>query len=383
MNYLKKSLFLKLFAIPFLLFPITCGNCTNSQETDSIITLNPGFTTISIADIIIKNIPKEQQGKNNSQKIHKKKAKTDIKNNSDKKNETAKISSKIKDSKENSVIKTQEKSNGKTIRTADQIQKADKKQLNKKKHKEAIRQISVKMIPVDIYVPENENIIGDILVLPGWRYSRKRWYKETDLLKYAEKYGFRAVFPEMGITNYESKYFKKTTLKWAATPGGKWIKEIFIPHLQKKYGLFLSRKRNYILGLSTGGRGVLLISLQNPDLFKAGATLSGDCNQVKMPMDRLMTKSYGPFKSNRARWHNVDNPERKALAGKWKMPLYIGHGKKDRISPFSQSASLYRTLKKMNPKLKVKFNAPKNAGHDFKYWNSEVGPALKFFLEVQ
>jgi len=61
------------------------------------------------------------------------------------------------------------------------------------------------------------------------------------------------------------------------------------------------------------------------------------------------------------------------------MPLYIGHGRKDRVSPFAQSLSLYKTLKKHYPDLRVVFNDPPEAGHDFTYWGSEMKPVFEFF----
>jgi len=237
-----------------------------------------------------------------------------------------------------------------------------------------------RMIEVDIYYPGN-NHIGDILVLPGWRFSRKRWQKETDLLKLAEEHGLGCVFPEMGISLYESEYFDESTLKWAATPGSTWITKVLIPTLQQKYGLFPGDGKNFLLGLSTGGRGVILVGLQNPGLFSAGAALSGDYNQTTMPHDRLISSIYGPYKKQMKRWHSIDNPEAAIISGKWNMPLYIGHGKRDRIVPFQQSLSLNDSLKKYHPKVHVTFSAPENAGHDFKYWSSEVPHVIKFFLD--
>lgn len=239
--------------------------------------------------------------------------------------------------------------------------------------------VNSKTIPVDIYIPGAKEINGTILVLPGWNFSRERWHKETEILKYADKTGYRAVFPEMGVSCYESEYFPETARRWSFMPGGKWIREILIPELRKKYGILKSGDKNFLLGLSTGGRGVLLVSLQNQGLFIAGATLSGDSNQFLMPEDRLMAGQYGPYEKFKDRWLTVDNPEEAAKNGKWKMPLYIGHGKADKVSPFDQSRSLYYTLKNKYPDLKVIFNEPENEGHDFKYWGSEIKPVFEFF----
>lgn len=239
-----------------------------------------------------------------------------------------------------------------------------------------------KRIAVDIYIPRNNKITGDILVLPGWKYSRIKWHRETDMTKYADKFGFRLVFPDMWVSSYESTYFPETTLMWAYTPGGVWIKHILLPELETKYGIFKKNGKNFILGLSTGGRGVLLVALQNPDFFSGGATLSGDCDQSLMPGEKTMTVLYGDFTKFKSRWETVDNPLKEIKAGKWQMPLYIGHGKKDKVSPFEQSKLLYDTLNKTYPNLKIVFNEPDWAEHDFIYWKSEVPNIMNFFNEI-
>ncbi|MBN1531674.1 MAG: prolyl oligopeptidase family serine peptidase [Spirochaetes bacterium] len=259
----------------------------------------------------------------------------------------------------------------------------EQKKVQRKMKKIKKRQRTPRDIEVDIFVPKNRQLQGDMLILPGWKFSRKRWQQETDLLKLAEEHGLRLVFPEMTVTLYETQYFPETILKWAATPGGTWISRVLIPTLQEKYGLFRKGNRNFVLGLSTGGRGVVMTALNNPGLFTAGAALSGDFNQLAMPHDRLITAIYGPYRQFMRRWYGVDNPEVKIITGKWDMPLYIGHGKMDRIVPFEQSKSLHDAIVKYHPKTPVRFSAPDKEGHDFGYWRSEVPPVVKFFLEQE
>ena len=237
-------------------------------------------------------------------------------------------------------------------------------------------------IPVDLYIPQSKKNNGDILVLPGWKFSRTRWHKETELLAFAEKYGYRCVFPEMNTSCYESNWFPETRLKWSAMPGGKWIREILIPYMRKNHGIFNEGAYNCLLGLSTGGRGVALVSLQNPGLFKAGAALSGDFNQTAMPNDNLMTALYGKISDFRERWRTTDNPFEAAKEGKWKMPVYIGHGEKDTVVPFSQSANFYKLLAEKYPNIKTVFHASAS-GHDFAYWNSELPAVFDFFEDTR
>lgn len=240
----------------------------------------------------------------------------------------------------------------------------------------------VVMIAVDIFVPSSGIISGDVLVLPGWNYSRKRWHEETSILEYAEKYSFRMIFPEMSVSSYESEYFPESRMKWAYLPGGEWIRSVLIPRLSSEFSIFIKNGNNFVVGLSTGGRGALMVPLQNPGIFSGGATLSGDCEQTLMPDEKLMIALYGEYSKFTQRWNNIDNPLKEIIGGKWEIPLYIGHGRKDMVSPFSQSELLYKELKSRYPKLTIIFNDPADAGHDFSYWGSEVPPVMDFFNKI-
>lgn len=235
-------------------------------------------------------------------------------------------------------------------------------------------------IPVDIYTPDNKKPVADVLVLNGWSFPRDDWQKKTRILKSAKEKSFRLIFPEMGKTNYESEYFPETKLKWSTTPGGKWVREILIPSLQKK-GILLKDGKNFVMGLSTGGRGAAILGFTKPDIFSAAASISGDFDQATMPKDRLMTGSYGQYEENKERWETVDNVYRSAKD--WKIPIYLGHGQADKVSPFIQTKNFYLKLKELHPNLKIIFNDPAAAEHDYKYWDSEVDPIFSFFSSIK
>ncbi len=228
-------------------------------------------------------------------------------------------------------------------------------------------------VAVTIFTPSN--VRGNILVLPGWKYSRKRWLKETPLVAEARKHGFRLICPEMNTTLYESSYFPETTLKWQVTPGLEWIQGILIPRLQEQE-ILKKGDSNFLLGLSTGGRGVAQIALALPDLFQGGAALSGDFDQTLDPGDRLMSAIYGPYARFHERWQEVDNPGKRVK--EWSMPIYLAHSKQDRVVPFRQTELMYQRLKETHPDLDVEFFAV-NGGHNFVFWSSQTAPALEFF----
>jgi len=229
-------------------------------------------------------------------------------------------------------------------------------------------------IPVTIYTPPGKKIRGDILLLPGWKFSRHGWLNETEIKRLADKNGFRLVCPEMNVTIYESRYFPETTLKWADTPGLKWIHEIFLPAMKSK-GLFQDGRGRFVLGLSTGGRGAVLVALDNPGMFNAAAALSGDFDQTEMPRDNLMTAVYGSFQKFPERWR-LDNPVQRAKD--WKIPLYLAHGTKDAVVPPSQTKLFYTVLRNLHVALDIRLEMPESR-HDYLFWNSQLGKVMDFF----
>jgi putative tributyrin esterase len=230
-------------------------------------------------------------------------------------------------------------------------------------------------VPVDIFIPQKKSI-GTILVLNGWNFPRDDWQKKTSILKEGEENSYNLIFPEMGRTIYESDYFPETKKKYFVEPGGKWVKEKLIPSLNQ-IGFLLEKENNFVMGLSTGGRGAVLVAMNSPKIFKKVASISGDFNQSLMPRDKLMINIYGPYEEFSDRWNKIDNPYTNAKF--WDIPIYLGHGKKDKVVPFNQTEIYFQELKKLHPNLKIVFNASETEGHDYRYWESEVRPIFQFF----
>jgi S-formylglutathione hydrolase FrmB len=139
----------------------------------------------------------------------------------------------------------------------------------------------------------------------------------------------------------------------------------------------MEKDNNFLLGLSTGGRGVCLVYLNNKKIFQAAASLSGDFDQSTMPGDRIMTAVYGKYENFPERWTGSDNIQKRI--SEWEIPVYLGHGQKDKIVPFSQTLEFYKALKKSKPELEIAFHDPKEEGHDYKYWDSETISVFEFF----
>jgi dienelactone hydrolase len=250
---------------------------------------------------------------------------------------------------------------------------------SKKKQFVDLQTLTIEGHKVDIQTPENE-IIGNILVLQGWDFPRTDWCQKSDLCKKAIKKGYRLIMPEMGRSVFSSQFYPETLKEWQKFPNKAWIIEKMIPFLQKEKNIFTNQKPNYIVGLSTGGRGVALICLATPNIWTAAASLSGDFDQTLTPQDRLMIGYYGSFEKFPERWKGEDNPTLQAK--NFKTPIYLGHSIQDNIVPISQTKVFESALKKYCPRLKIKTNYPKGM-HDYKYWNSEVDNMLNFFEEFE
>ncbi len=217
---------------------------------------------------------------------------------------------------------------------------------------------------------------GTFLVLHGWNFPADDWCNKTGLCSKATEQGFYVVLPDMGKSIYQDQNYPETRNEWRVYPTRSWLSDTLIPLLQKKYGLLLKNDSNYIVGLSTGARGVALVLLDFPDLFKGAAALSGDYDQVKMPNDNLMTAYYGAYLTHKERWQKTDNPVYRI--SEYKTPIYLGHGTIDKVVPPAQTIEFYDSLKKYHPTLKTKLSMPE-AAHAYEYWDSEVDSIMKFF----
>lgn len=217
---------------------------------------------------------------------------------------------------------------------------------------------------------------GTFLVLHGWNFPADDWCNKTSLCSKVKEHGFYLMLPDMGKSIYQDQNYPETRSEWLVYPTRSWLSDTLIPLIRKKYGLLLENDSNYIVGLSTGARGVALVLLDFPDLFKGAAALSGDYDQMNMLDDNLVTAYYGAYYTHKERWQKTDNPVSRIK--EYKTPIYLGHGTIDKVVPPEQTIEFYDSLKKYHPSLKIKLNMPE-AEHNYDYWDSEVDSIMKFF----
>jgi S-formylglutathione hydrolase FrmB len=221
----------------------------------------------------------------------------------------------------------------------------------------------------------NKPVKGTILLLQGWNFPPNDWCQHSDICTQALERGYNLVMPDMGKSIYHSQTFKETRVDWLKYPTRKWLVDSLIPQLQIKAGLFVG-KENFVIGLSTGARGAVLVAMDRPDLFKGVAALSGDYDQTTMPNDNLCKGYYGNYKRFKKRWKTIDNPYSRIID--LKTPIYLGHGLKDKVVPYAQTILFYKELKKRKPTLKTMLSTPENE-HNYQFWANEVDSIFTFF----
>ncbi len=219
---------------------------------------------------------------------------------------------------------------------------------------------------------------GNIVILQGYNYPKHDWCeKAPELCRKARSEGYCLIMPEMGRSLYADSFYEQTANVFRKYPLRTWLTDTVFLQLQKQYNLLLPEQNNYMLGLSTGAHGAVLIALDQPELFSAVAALSGDYDQSKIPEDKLTELYYGSYSTQKERWETIDNPTSRIK--EWKTPIYLGHGIKDEVVPAAQTKLFYEALSKIFDPDKIKINLPENMGHDYNYWGSETDAILDFF----
>jgi esterase/lipase superfamily enzyme len=236
--------------------------------------------------------------------------------------------------------------------------------------------ITIGKTPIWIKSPKGE-IKADLLILPGWNFSKEKICNESDFCEKALVKGYRLILPEMGKSVYASEYYPETRNDYKKLLTLTWVTDTMIPALQKDYQIFTG-KNNYLHGISTGARGAALVHLTTGKLFSKVILLSGDYDQTQLTKDNLMTNTYGPYEKFKERWETVDNPIH--LAANWSAQLYIAHGTEDEVVPTEQSKDFSKSIAHLHPQLKLVSHFP-TAKHDFIFWGGETEKVLKFLEE--
>jgi S-formylglutathione hydrolase FrmB len=245
-------------------------------------------------------------------------------------------------------------------------------------YRDTLISINIANIKCDIAFPDSgSNYSGNILLLQGFNFPKEDWCKNVpELCREAARRGYTMIMPDMGRSVYADTFFAETAPVYKNYPLRSALCDSLFPYLNKRFDILLNDQSNFILGLSSGARGAALIVLDKPNLFSAAGLLSGDYDQTGIPGDLIMKLYYGNFENNKKRWKEIDNII--TDIDNWNTPVYIGHGKLDKVVPHMQSKQLNDSLKTRLAVDDLIFNEPV-MGHDYKYWGSETLPVLNFF----
>ena len=235
--------------------------------------------------------------------------------------------------------------------------------------------IRVGRFDVSILIPEGKTR-ASMLVLPGWNFGRMDWCTHTSLCAKAKSQGYVLILPEMGKSLYSSGVFPETENEFRKYPTRTWLTDTMILFVRNHFSLLLPGENNFIVGLSTGGRGVALTLAHTENIFRAAAALSGDFDQTLEPGEPLCNKVYGSIKKFPERWTGEDNPA--YMISKINVPIFLAHGKADAVVPFIQTDSFFHLLKKTNQNQAILFSPP-DAGHNWLFWSSCVDSVYQFF----
>jgi hypothetical protein len=228
-----------------------------------------------------------------------------------------------------------------------------------------------------LFSPANSK--SAVIGLPGWNFKSRTWEDNAQISQLAIQYGVTVALPEMQKTIYETSFFPETNAdyRWSGTGkigGARWIGEVVLPFLQTTYG-----EVNGIFGLSTGGRGAILV----PQLYKAwrplrACSMSGtlDLFNLKPTMGEYKIHSviYGPRNKFPMRWREGDSIS--LLAQLRGVQVLLIHGQFDPHVPVSQSAALHTALQARG--WSSIFVSVEGGGHDWDLWSHYVKDCFSF-----
>jgi pimeloyl-ACP methyl ester carboxylesterase len=260
-----------------------------------------------------------------------------------------------------------------------------------------------------------------LLLLPGWNFADTQWCTRTRVCDEASKRGYDVMLVEMGKSVYMDSLYPQMRADYRLHPTRTWLWNSVLKPLQKRsyftdrgipedpiktvdghvsYLSMMLPIPSYVMGLSTGARGALLLALEHPEAFVGCAGLSGDYNPLLMKNDNLMINCLGKYDEVPWRWRGTNNIEMRVDA--LRVPMYLAHGGNDGVVPKNQTESLLLAIERseackaraavptvysavdhyyLDSKI-VQSEIVVGAGHDYIFWNQAGLKALDYFDEL-
>ncbi len=236
-----------------------------------------------------------------------------------------------------------------------------------------------------VYTPSKVTREGVLLGLPGWKFAARTWEDKARISDHAEALGIRVALAEMHTTVYESAFYPQSRAdrKWCGSdcdfPGGPWVGEVVVPYLMDAMGPVRG-----LFGLSTGGRGAVLVPQHYPGLgISRACAMSGTFDLFKLPQEtgeyKIHAQVYGARDANPDRWRADDTMA--LLERLAKVNVLLIHGTKDSYVPVSQSRSLASAMTGRGGA--VTFQPVDGGKHDWALWSSHLRQCLVFLVEAE
>lgn len=224
-------------------------------------------------------------------------------------------------------------------------------------------------------VKASDTCRGTIILLPGWNYSYKHWTDSCDFLETAVNRGFNVIMPEVHKTIYTNEIYAETRMDWKQEVTRDWMNSVFLPKIYEQFNI--DKHPVFVAGVSTGGRGALFLAMENQELFKAGASISGDFDQNSFSNDNLYRGFFGSNSEFPERYKGIENPLTQLIG--LKLPYYFGHAMDDAIVTVRHTQRVEEYLHTLNNNSKCEFHYSKSGEHRYSYWNDELIKVLDFF----
>lgn len=113
-----------------------------------------------------------------------------------------------------------------------------------------------------------------LFLLHGWSDDHTIWQRRTSIERYVAPLGLAVIMPNVHLSYY-------TNMKH----GGRYwdfVSEELPAKARQFFRLSSAREKTFVAGLSMGGYGAFKLALRRPDLFCAGASLSGALDVVAL-----------------------------------------------------------------------------------------------------
>lgn len=222
-----------------------------------------------------------------------------------------------------------------------------------------------------------DTALANVLLLPGWNYSIDHWKDSTNVEKLAEKHGFNLIMPNMMRSIYSDSIYGETRSDWGKEKTSTWLYDTLIPQIQARYNVLKRDQLNFVIGISTGGRGAMKTLIAEKELFSGGVSISGDFDIINYKQDNLNRGYFGSPETYNARWLREDIQMR---AYELNAEVLLIHAKDDAVVTAFQSIQFAKTLEAFGKDHKLIVDSI--GGHDYNFWNKYLPKSFEFIDSI-